>query len=256
MTPSRTTYSAIAVAVATAICLWGGNAWHAHSVGASFESQSSQHLNDDVARMRVSVNAIERELDARAQHLASTVDERQRTPRELFHLLGQQTKGSGRGARIVTPDGIPIAWWGEDLRALGTKTYQFDTTNLYIIRARALKSGDIVQAFARIDNAPGARSPLHPSDEWVASSIFHGGFLRQESGTQRFVVEKRSDATLWIDVTPRTRSEVLDRIRKDGRNAAAVLIAIAAIAAAFVGADALVRPRGESRAVARTADEG
>src|SRR5438270_2677528 len=234
MTQSRTTFLAIAVAVATAICLLGGNAWHAHSVGASFESQSSQHLNDDVARIRVSVNAIERELDARAQHLASTVDERQRTPRELFHLLGQQTKGSGRGARIVTPDGIPIAWWGEDLRALGTKTYQFDTTNLYIIRARVLKSGDIVQAFARIDNGPGARSALHPSDEWIASSIFHGGFLRQEAGTRRFVVEKRSDATLWIDFAPRSRAEVLERVRKDGRNVAAVLMAMAAIAAAIV----------------------
>jgi len=227
MTQSRTTYSAIAVAIATAICLWGAGAWHVQRVESSFEAESTQNLQKDAARVRERITAIETELDARADRIVATIDVRPRNLRQLFHILGAQTKEAGRGARIVNPAGEPIAWFGEDLRAVGTKTYQFDTINLYIVRSRNLKSGDTVQTFARIPNGSEVR------DEWVASSIFHGGFLRQEEGTRRFVVEKRSDATLWIDFTPRTRAEVVDRIQKDGRNVAAILIAIALIAAAM-----------------------
>jgi len=231
MIRSRTTFLAIAVAVATAICLWGVSAWHANRVATSFDRESAKHFNDDVVHVRAEVKEIERQLDVRAEHLAARIDARQHTLMGLFHIL--ESSEPNRGARIVTPNGDPIAWWGEDLRALGIKTYQFDTTNLYIIRAHTLKSGDIVQAFARIDNTPGGNAPPRHIDEWVAASVFHGGFLRQEPGAVRFVVEKRPDATLWIDITPHTKIDVVDRIRKNGRNTVAVLLAIAAIAAAI-----------------------
>jgi signal transduction histidine kinase len=232
MTSNRTTFTAIAVAIATAICLWGVSAWRAHEVAASFEQESSERLARDVSRIRDDVNAIEHELDATADHLAKNIDSGPVTRLRLFHILEHATS-PGRGARVVTPTGTPIAWWGEDLRASGVKTYQFDATNLYVIRARALKSGDLVQAFARIENEPSASSPLNPPDDWVTSSMFHGGFLREEPTTKRFVIEKRPDATLWVDFTPRPRAEVVERIEKDGRNAAAVLLAIAAIGAVF-----------------------
>jgi len=235
MIRNRTTFLAIAVAVATAICLWGVSAWQAHRVETSFDQESAKHFDDDVSHIRDEVKEIERQLDVTAEHLATRIDARQHTPMGLFHIL--QTTTPSRGARIVTPNGDPIAWWGEDLRALGIKTYQFDTTNLYIIRAHTLKSGNIVQAFARIDNTPGESTPPRRVDEWVAGSLFHGGFLRQEPGAARFVIEKRSDATLWIDLTPHTKSEVVDRIRKNGRNTAAVLLAIAAMAAVFAAAN-------------------
>jgi signal transduction histidine kinase len=233
MIPNRTTSFAIAVAVATAICLWGISAWHAHDVSVSFEKRSSEHLARDVERIRGQLNTIEQELDATATHLAVRIDSQQMTRARLFHVLEHATE-PGRGARVVTPNGEPIAWWGEDLRAIGSKTYQFDATNLYVIRARVLRSGNIVQSFARIANEPFATSPLNRDTDWVVSSVLHGGFLRQEPGAQRFMIEKRSDGTLWIDFTPRTRTEVVERIQKDGRNAAAVLLAIAAIGATFV----------------------
>jgi signal transduction histidine kinase len=232
MIPNRTTFSAIAVAIATAICLWGISAWHAHDVSVSFEKRSSEHLARDVDRIREHLSGIEQELDATATHLAAHIDSQQMTRARLFHVLEHATK-PGRGARVVTPSGEPIAWWGEDLRALGVKTYQFDATNLYVIRARVLRSGNIVQSFARIANEPLASSPLNRDSDWVVSSVLHGGFLREEPDARRFMIEKRSDGTLWIDFTPRTRTEVVERIQKDGRNAAAVLLAIAAIGTAF-----------------------
>ncbi len=226
MTSSRTTFLAIAVAIATAICLLGGSAWHVRSVDASFDRESTQQLQHRAARVRANIAKIEAELDARADKLTSIIDQHPRKQKALFHILSTQIKESGRGARVVHPNREPVAWFGEELRAVGTKTFQFDTTSLYVIRERALKSGDLVQTFARIPNRSTTR------DEWIASSVFHGGFLRQEEGTRRFVVEKKADATLWIDFTPRTRLEVLDRIRNEGRNLAAVLFAVALIAAA------------------------
>src|SRR5205085_6173808 len=123
---------------------------------------------------------------------------------------------------------------GEDLRVSGSITYQFDVTNLYVTQSQPVpNAGVIVQAFARIANQPRAHSLFDPDDDWILSTIFHGGTLRQESAARRYLIEKRSDSSLFIDAVPHTRSEIVDSTTALGRDAAAILLALAALVMAW-----------------------
>src|SRR5207245_3838816 len=86
-----------------------------------------------------------------------------------------------------------------------------------------------VQAFERIVNQPKAHSIFDPDDDWIVGTIFHAGVLRQEIGTQRYVIERRPDSTLWIDVTPRSRADAVASTRAAGQDAAAILLALASL---------------------------
>ena len=213
----------ILVAAVDALALW-----RLQTMQREFAKRSVDHLAHDIVEVRRRMITRERELDATAQRIATRIAGREGDRAALFRILGEEVRASDRGARIVGEDGEPVAWWGEDYRAPGNQTYQFDVTNLYVTRSRP-RGKFIVQAFERIPNAGGNVPALHDDDEWITSMFFHGGFPRQVPGTHRFFVAKREDATLYVDVTPRSQEEVLDALRAESVSVAAVLLAIGAL---------------------------
>ncbi|HVR41656.1 MAG TPA: HAMP domain-containing protein, partial [Thermoanaerobaculia bacterium] len=206
----------------------GATLWRVAAISRDFTARSSSHLNDDVAKIRARVLQIERELDASAQQIVAQITPTTPTA-ELFQILGRESTHRRRGARVLDADGEPVAWWGDDLRVSGARSYEFDVTNLYITRSR--KAGAMtVQVFARVENIRSERSHMRPDDAWLQSIFFHGGFLKQEEGTLRRMLVKQSDASLWLDIEPRPPEEVIDIVRTQGRNASIVLLALGALA--------------------------
>jgi len=203
--------------------------WRTHTVERDFRTRATEHLTHDIERLRARMTTLETELDAtavRIQRRIANVPDNDRA--RLFAILESEIKQPGRGARIVNAIGEPVAWWGEDYRVPGDRTYQFDVTNLYVTRLRTTPRLS-VQSFARIENVPGRRATMHPDDEWVVSLYFHGGFPQQESGTHRFKVATSGGSTLYVDIKTREASEVLGRMRSEGANVAAVILAIGAL---------------------------
>ena len=204
-------------------------------VAGTFDQASALHLGREVDRVRQQITGDEAQLDAMAAHVATTITRTAVLSRpQLFELLHDQLRHTqSRGMRIVGTDGQVLAWWGEDLRVSGTLTYQFDANDLYITKSRALPTGVVVQAFERIVNQPRAHSLFDPDDDWVSSTVFHGGALRLESGRRRYLVEARRDSRLYVDVLPRTRSDVVDGTRAVGFDIASILLALTAIVFAW-----------------------
>ena len=197
------------------------------NVTSSFATRSKLHLDREVERVRRDILSIEAERDATAARVAATIERRPVATRDqLFRVLRHQPVAAGRGIRVVAADGDVLAWWGDELRAGGTTTFAFDTTSLYITRSRAAGSPPVtVQAFQRIVNAPKAHSLFDPDDDWIAGTIFHAGVLRQESGSRRYILERRPDSVLWIDLMPRSRPDVIAGTRALGDSAAGLLLA-------------------------------
>ncbi len=203
--------------------------------GSSFTWRSTLHVDREVQRVRSEIAAIESELDASNSRLAGAIEKQPGLSRaQSFDLLKSEITAAGRGMRIIAADGTVLAWWGEELRVSGATTYQFDVTNLYITRTQAVpNAGARVQALQRIVNQTRAHSLFDPDDDWIMSTIFHGGALRPESGARRYRIEQRLDSTLWIDVLPHTRSEIVSRLTGTGSDAAALLLAFAALIIAW-----------------------
>src|SRR5688500_4596983 len=213
-----------ALFVFLALAAWGFSSWRVSSIATSFDKRSNEHLNHDMARVRTRLAALEGELDRAAGRIAARVAGREANRGELFKILGGEVSEAGRGARVLDPAGQPIAWWGEDYRAHGDRTYQFDVTNLYVTRTRKSETSTI-QVVERIPNVPERTTAFHPPDPWLVSLWFHGGFPRQEKGTRRYEVAKRDDAKLFVDASPRSREEVLAATRAQGITAVAAILA-------------------------------
>jgi signal transduction histidine kinase/HAMP domain-containing protein len=202
---------------------------HSATLAREFRQRSSAHVAHDVAHVRELITKLESELDGAAARITRRMAGKETDSAALFVILQSEVaEGEGRGARILDASGVPIAWWGEDYRAPANRTFQFDVTNLYVTRSRTANRFT-VQSFARIENVAGRMPALHDDDAWVVSMRFHGGFPRHEPGTHRFVVAKRDDSSLWVDVTPRGSFEVLDATRAEGTGTAALLLAIGAL---------------------------
>ncbi|PYQ46813.1 MAG: hypothetical protein DMF59_20590, partial [Acidobacteria bacterium] len=204
-------------------------------VSRNFAQSSASHVNNEMQRVRREIVGIESELQASADHVGAAIAAQPGMPRpQMFHLLELQPRAAGRGMRIVGANGTVLAWWGDELRVTGDLTYQFDVTNLFITRSRRLSNTPlVVQAFERIPNEPRAHSLLDPDDDWIVSTIFHAGVLKQEAGTRRYPIAKHSDASLFIDVLPHTRPEIVANTQILGRDAAAILFALAALVIAW-----------------------
>jgi len=201
-------------------------------ISRDFDAKSSRHLGREVANVRADVVHTESRLDAAVERVATKLTANPAASRAaMFAMLRGEAGGLRQGIRIVAPNGDAIAWWGEDLRTPGTTSYEFDATNLYIVRARPLPNPAVtVQAFERVPNQQKLHGIFGLVDhDWVSGTMFHAGVLRQERGSQRYVVERRPSATLWIDVTPRPKAEVIDATRALGNDVAAVLLALAAL---------------------------
>src|SRR2546427_3552641 len=203
-------------------------------VGSTFDERSVMHVDREVQRVRAQIAKIESVLDASVDNVVRPLSARSLSQMQLFGLLHSEVHHiPGRGMRIIGSDGHELAWWGEDLRVSGALTYQFDVTDLYITHSHLLANGVTVQAFERIVNQTRTHSLLAPDDDWITSTIFHGGKLRQDAAMRRYLVEPRPDSRLWIDVLPRTRSEIVANTTAIGRDAAAILLALAALVIAW-----------------------
>jgi nitrogen fixation/metabolism regulation signal transduction histidine kinase len=202
---------------------------HVRDLSNTFEARSSAHLNEDVLRIRNEIASIEAQLDASADRLeARLATVNPEPPRlDLFRLLRHEVTTPERGVRIIRAGEI-VAWWGQDLRTAGIRTYEFDATDLYVIRSRSA-NGYAIETFERIVNEPRASSTLHPKDDWVVSTFFHAGYLKQEPEARRFLIANRPDATLYVDFKPRPKRELLDDARGDGVDTSAVLLAVGAL---------------------------
>jgi len=189
-------------------------------VERDFSMRSARHVDREVARVRRDITDIEQQLDANLNDVASRLAANPAMNRlQMFRMLRHEVpkEAQGRGMRIVASSGEVLAWWGDDLRVSGSTTYAFDATNLYITHWRPLSAPAVtVQAFERIVNQPKAHSLFDPDDDWILRTVFHAGVLRQESGSRRYVVERRPDSALWIDVSPRSKSDRVSSIRAAG----------------------------------------
>jgi hypothetical protein len=194
---------------------------------ASFEQRTAHHLGREVQHIRSEVLQSEKGLDLTLQRVTARLEANPDAGREeLFAMLKSETS-PGRGVRIVSPNGEALAWWGEDLRTDGSTSYEFDTTNLYLVRAQTLPHPAVaIQAFQRIANGLKERSLFDLDDDWIVRILFHAGTPRQESGALRFMVERRPSGTLFVDLVPRSRREALASLAALGGNLAATLMAI------------------------------
>ena len=287
MTLTRTSLVWIAVAIATAIRLFGG-AWdtaifiyagialtgfilsvlrHGHGqarIAASvlllaamvdvatilyvqraarrFDDAVLKHAAADVSHVRAEVQRRQRGLALAASRIERRVRaERNATPIRLFDILRSETVDRGRGARLIDAGGVVVAWWGEDIKTNARRRYHFDATSVYVVAVRDIAKLTL-QVYDRIPNVPGGASVLHPADEWVASTILHGGFLLRRPGTLRHLIDRHGDAALWIDITARSRTEVLGRIRANGRNSVAVILAVGSLVLVLLRARAAMTP--------------
>jgi len=177
------------------------------TVRTDFASRSRLHLDREAQQMRREIGSVESRLDA----VAASVDLNASSTRaEQFRTLHHLPLPARSGARFVGPDDEVLAWWGDELRVNGDMSYGFDATSLYITRSRELTDPKgTLQLFQRIVNQPKSHSLLDPDDDWITGSIFHAGPLRGEPGSIRYVVERRPDSTLYVDLMPRSVMEVV-----------------------------------------------
>ena len=200
-------------------------------IHTEFTSRSTTHLDLEAQRVRRDVKNIEARLDAAAAEIAANVTARRTSDRRnLFRAARSVVLPAGAGARIMSRNGDVLAWWGDELRGGGNVQYSFDATSLYITRSREVASPAVtVLAFQRVVNQPKAHSIFDPDDDWVTATVFHAGALRPEAGTRRYIVERREDSALWIDLTPRSQDEVVASARSIGSDVAAAALAAGAL---------------------------
>jgi signal transduction histidine kinase/HAMP domain-containing protein len=206
--------------------------WRTRSLSQDFDTHLKEHLQEDVGRFRHEITSLTAELDASASRIESRIASAPNlTQPQLFALLRGEVGTPLRGARILGEAGQAIAWWGEDLPFTDERRYLFDTTNLYVVSSRTVR-GRRIEAFARIPNEPAADQDMHSRDAWITSIIFHGGFLRQETGAHRFLINRRPESALLVDLKTQTREEVLATTVNRGTTATALIIALFSLFAA------------------------
>jgi nitrogen fixation/metabolism regulation signal transduction histidine kinase len=226
-----------ALFVLLAAAVWGVTLVAVRRAEVNFAARSASHLDGEVARIRGEIASTEAALDAAVSRVTQRLAADPAITRaQMFDQVRAAVDSQPqRGIRILAPNGEAMAWWGEDLRTPGNTGYEFDATNLYVVRSRALPRPAVsVQAFERIPNALKTRKLLDLDDDWINGIIFHAGALRQDSGTRRAVIERQPSATLWVDLTPRQKNEVIDATRSAGEKLAAVLLAMGVIAVLLV----------------------
>jgi len=177
-----------AIRIAALFVLLAAGVWMATRImvrraDANFAAHSAAHIDNEVRRIRGDILQTEAALDAAVARAAQRLAAKPSASRADTFAILRDSLGSDqpqRGIRVVTPNGEALAWWGEDLRTSGNTGYEFDATNLYVVRSRAIpRSAISVQAFARIPNGLKGRKLFdfdddcrHSGAEAITSSVF------------------------------------------------------------------------------------
>ena len=191
-----------------------------------------------------------RSLTQRLRHHAGRIGDRirirgQRDQQSLFLLLSREPFSAGEGAIILSPEGQPLAWWGENLPSElvaplpDGEAWRFDASSAYIIHRRDVPLGSTrltTLLFRRIPNvksAPLREAGIDPAR--FASFRLHAGTPVPLEGLHRRQIAAHSSGTVWIDLEPRAQDEILGTTSRRS-DAAAILMLVTGLLAAAVTA--------------------
>ena len=110
----------------------------------------------DFNRHRGVRHRLNRSIELRAAGLSRSRKPPART--ELFALLARSTPPKPGGIELRPVGDTPLAWWGGVIPGQNNRTFQFDTTNLYILQQRTIQFNGqpiTIRAFTRIPNSAG-----------------------------------------------------------------------------------------------------
>lgn len=217
----------------------------ARKVDADFDSRLNANLAAAVETCRAQLSAIEIDLDSWVTGLAASAQGRPATRAELFQILSRNVPKNG-GIRLTDAEGRPVAWWGRDLPFQKAEPYQFDVLNLYIARSRTFRTRDqelTVEFYGVVPNDDEDHGLVGRRGRWITSSRLHAGSLRLEPRARRFLISRKGEDSLFVDLTPRPREEMVRFIRARGSSGGSMILGLGLIAAVIVFAGrAVSRP--------------
>ncbi len=224
--------AAIALALISSVDL--ATELRARHLGRTYQQISRRSIESSVSDLTRKIGSLQSSLDHSIREVRGGLQRGARSRLEMFRLLEGKSTGTTRGLRVMGRDSEALAWWGKDLPTLGERDFQFDVTNLYVVRKQTI-GGErelTVQAFEQIPNPEGSRLEgfLDGARRWVDSARFHAGSLAKGNESVRYLIAKGSSASLYVDILPRSRSEFLEDFRRRGHGLSAVLLALGLVA--------------------------
>jgi nitrogen fixation/metabolism regulation signal transduction histidine kinase len=173
------------------------------------------------------------DLAARSERLKSTtaaVAQLLKPPKlnrsQLFTTLEQELGVAELGGLISDAGGSPVAWWGEQLPRAGTGPFRYDVTNLYLVESRRVDRPDGALQVEIFDRLPNLGEATSRQSRWVEKAKFHSGVLTLEPNVTRAVVAQREGGRLFVDLTARTKEQVLEGIVRSGSSATAMILSL------------------------------
>lgn len=224
----------------------------ARKVDADFDSRLTANFAAAVRMAQGQLSTIEKELDASINAVAASAQGRSATRPELFQILSRNAPRNG-GIRLTEAGGRPLAWWGRDLPFQKAEPFQFDVLNLYIARSRTFKTeeGELtVESYRVVPDDDEHHGLVGGRQRWITNSRLHAGSLRLEPNARRFLISRKGDDSLFVDLTPRPKEEMIGLIRARGASGGSMILGLGLIAAVIVFARrAFPRPGSSEEAL-------
>ena len=220
----------------------------ARKVDGDFESRLKANLAAAVRLAQGQLSIIEKELDASIHAVAVSAQGRSATRPELFQILSRNAPKKG-GIRLTDAGGRPLAWWGRDLPFQKAEPYQFDVLNLYIARSRTFKTRDselTVESYRVVPDDDKQQGLVEGRRRWITSSKLHAGSLRLEPRARRFLIRTTGEDSLYVDLTPRPKEEMISFIRARGASGGSLILGLGLIAAVIVFARRAIHEPGST----------
>ncbi|MEO8218081.1 MAG: ATP-binding protein [Acidobacteriota bacterium] len=197
----------------------------------------------DLARARASIaTSLQSDIHGVRVHLEQSIDgvaaalgtSRSLPSRSrLFEVLARNAPPGFGGLEIRNADATPLAWWGESMPEQNSRTFQFDTTNLYILQQRSfVVSGQplSIRVFARIPNSGKGDVWAVDTDQLADSIIFRGIASVDPGDIAPTKIASAVDSSLFAQITPRTTDESAREIRQITAALSSIVLAIGLMA--------------------------
>jgi len=202
-------------------------------VEADFNSRLASKLAAAAHTARIQLSAIENDLDSSIRGVTASAQGRSASRPELFQILSRNVPREG-GVRLTDGEGRPVAWWGRDLPFQKAEPYQFDVLNLYVARSRTFKTRDAeltVEAYRVVPNDAEPHGLVARSRRWITGSKLHAGSLLPAPEAKRFLLKQKDGDSLFVDLTPRRKEEMIRFIRSRGGSGGSMILGLGLIAA-------------------------